>query len=419
MTMSLRLALTVVCGCLGVATAADPMPKSSSLPAPLPTKNGVQLAVADGTGPTREDALKAAYAAAVRQVADTFVATELLTGGDDKVLSETIRTAANAVVSEGKELSVAKEGKEWRARVIARVAPLKLLGQLQAAKVPVKEAAAAVDGANEFAKVASRLESEKAAAAWFAFLLRDYPFGCYKAEIVSQEEDKEKTTEKEMVWNVEVCYTIDEAKYQAFAIVLAESCEHLSLKPPVACSAQTMFNSDWQGKSKVWGTYFPDTRSLEKWCNDPSNRATLIRVVTEVKNNTSAGQGSRKPKNDEEYLLAGRAFALPKSVYAVFDQIRVDKPSFMTNISMIESGGKVVAGWNEYWKHMSSAPQPFIDANSDNNSIVIQPSLIRSSYGVSPGSHYAPKFESIFPIRIPLADLRRVAKTEVKIVPRK
>lgn len=401
------LALSLLGQALGSVPAAD---TPAEVPPPLPEKNGVQLVIAKGSGTTREAALKSAYADAVGQVANTFVAPDLLTGGNDKVLAATILTATTGVVSEVKEVKAWEEKGVWRVEIQAKVAPLKLSEKLREAKLPVRAPVVKVDGQTEVAKLATRLKAAKDAAAWFEYVLRDYPFGCGKSEILAQPTlDLRESTEDVAVWNVRVRHSVDAAAYKRMTDWLTESLEHLSVHPSAAFS----YVAIQQGGYPVAGG--DREESGGKWPKDhhrehPDSYFVLLAAgATETP--------FAKPKPGIRYKVTGRYYFLDKAVAEPFEAAWRNT-KICTRIALKDKDGKVVAQTEVDWDPYKSGETPLGILDSRYMSAYIQPSTTDTGGGGGLGN-FAPQHDGVYRVRMPQNDAGRVKTAEVEVIARR
>ncbi len=403
MRLLLPTLLLVSAGAL--APAADPPAKS---PNPMPEQNGVRLVLAEGTGTTREDALKAAYAAAVGQVAQTLVATERLTDKDDKVVKDVVLSVAKGVVDQAKEVSAREEKGVWRVWVQARVQALDVADSLIKNQVPVRPVVA-VDGATEFAKTATQLKAGKDAAAWFSNLFRDYPCGCYKVEIDKDRSgiDKRQTTETTAYYNVMVRHTIDPVAYKKAAALLTESLEFLSIKPstPFSYVSTQYGQAEFASHSRGLGTR-PDDLAASRAGGDTYGTYFVL-LATGIKSEPFVVRGGTS--KGVAHTISGRCYVLDKAVADPF--VALAKVRVATVVKFKDKDGKVVATNELEWSVWDSRnPLPLVQ--TDHMTAYIQPSAQGGHrYGV-----FYPHLHRNIEVRLPLRDLERVTSAEAEVV---
>lgn len=390
--------------------AAEP---PSSVPAPLPEKNGSQLVIGVGTGTTREDALKAAYASAVGQVAETLVARERLTGANDTVLKNLILTAANGVVSEAKEISATETAGLWRVRVQGKVAPLKLSAEITKAALPLRKVD--VDGEGDFAKITSRQQAGRDAAAWFAYLLKDYPFGCSTAQVVTSEIVPEKTDEKKATYAVRVRHAIDMETYAKIAAVLEASLDHLSVHPSQPFSYRYEYWPKLGGNpNKVKGdTPYEVSRTLRDDLAKLYDKRQFVFVAVTNKATKVAVQFDPQDPTGFGYEVAGRCYFLPPAVADVFDATK-SGVRLGTRVMLKDADGKVVAEHIDGKQYISVTALSLLGGWGYKSEYHFMPKVKEGGYG-SPGD-VKPVHEMVYFVELPLDAVLRVKKADVEVI---
>jgi hypothetical protein len=398
-----------------LASAADSPQPAADTPAPLPEKNGARLAIGKGTGTTREDALKAAYANAVKSVAGTLVAQEReVDTQTDKVVRSLNLDAANGIISEVKEIEVREVAPgQWRATIQAKIVPLKLTAELEKAKVPLRKAE--IDGEGDFARITSRQKAAKDAAAWFHYLLKDNPYGCFKAEVLTTKDLPEKSDEKRVTYAVTVRLSIDFAAYDRIAAALAASLEHLSLRPSGAFEYEYHcweWNNTTQSPRLIKGTdpeRIPGSLGDDVTKEFEKRQIAFVALVTKATPVTVDADRNYGPGHG--YRVSGRYFILDRAVATAFENAY--KVRFGTRVRFNDADGKMVAERLDGQQYYGHTPLSLFGGRGSDTFFVMP--TCRSGGGWS-YNHVKPVHDEVILISLPLNDVRQIKTSTAEVV---
>lgn len=203
-------------------------------PAVKPRNGGgvkeVQTVFAEGVGTTREEALKDAFRAAVRQVVGEVVDGETLVKNEDLVKDEVL-TYSDGFIPKHKVTSEKHANGLFRVSILASVQRRSVIMKLKAAHITLK----ALDGQSLYGSLVTELDAEKDAAALVAKVLEGFPDNCLEARVVGQPKTLTKSgSDATLVINIQLAPS--KAAYEAFA---ARMCHALDK----SCKAKGEFTS--------------------------------------------------------------------------------------------------------------------------------------------------------------------------------
>jgi hypothetical protein len=170
-----------------------------------------QTVVAEGVGTTKEEALKDAFRAAVRQVVGEVVDGETLVKNDDLVKDQVL-TYSDGFIPKHEEVSVRREGGLFRMTIRAQVERRGVIMKLKAANVAIK----VVDGQSMFGNIASQLGAEQDATALVRKALEGFPGNCIDVNVVGEPQLLDKDQEKAKI-EVRIAFRVNSEAYLAFA----------------------------------------------------------------------------------------------------------------------------------------------------------------------------------------------------------
>ena len=189
-------------------------------------KNGgkdTQTVFAEGVGTSREEAIKDAFRAAVRQVVGEVVDGETIVKNEELVKDQVL-TYSDGFIPEHKVTSEKHANGLFHVGIQATVQRRSVIMKLKAANITLK----AVDGQSLYGSIVTQIGAEKDAAALVAKALEGFPDNYLEARVVGEPKTLEKTdSEATLAINVELAPS--QATYKAFAArlcqTLAKSCK--------------------------------------------------------------------------------------------------------------------------------------------------------------------------------------------------
>jgi hypothetical protein len=361
-------------------------------PAPLRSKDGFHLVLAQGAGMTHDEALKDALRSAIQQVVKTMVRSETVTD-KDKVIKDEILTAAVGLVEGYKERSILQKGGLWRVEIVARVSDKKMSAQLERSKVPVRRTG--VDGEGIFAEAVSEMQGERDTIQWVKHLLKDYPWDCFKAEVAEYKEVPNKRTDTTMTLNFKTKYSVDVEQYKKTAAWLCETLEPLSVRKPVSFTlfanelspAPTYCRLDWD---KVHKPKIDESRHFSAW------------IMTSVKDTgldePFGASGVRK-----QFKLTGNSFVLHQKAFKLFqDKTYESANRLFIRVKLYDKSGKLLMETD------ARVPRRGL-VEYHQSDLMIQPSLSFGAY-FSLWQHHDVE------VTMPIEQVRLVSRVEMSVV---
>lgn len=201
-----------------VATAGKPATKDKRADGGKNT----QVVFAEGVGTTKEEAIKDAFRAAVRQVVGEIVDGETLVT-NESLVKDQVLTYSDGFIPEHKELSTTRENGLFRVSVQARVQRRSLIEKLGAARITLKN----LDGQSLYGQVITEVAAEKDAAALIGKALEGFPDQYLEAKVVGEPNVLKKSdSDAVLEFHVEIAPNL--VAYKAFANRLCKTLEAIS-----------------------------------------------------------------------------------------------------------------------------------------------------------------------------------------------
>jgi hypothetical protein len=199
------------------------VPEDEGRPTPKPATasdaKDAQTVFAEGVGTTREEALKDAFRAAVRQVVGEVVDGETLVKNEELVKDQVL-TYSDGFIPEHKVTSEKHENGLFRVGIRASVQRRSVIMKLKAANVTLKS----LDGQSLYGSIVTQVVAEKDATALVAKALEGFPDNYLEARVVGEPKTLDKTdSEATLAINVELAPS--QATYKAFAARLCQTLE--------------------------------------------------------------------------------------------------------------------------------------------------------------------------------------------------
>ena len=202
-----------------VAAAPDERPAPTAKPAAASgDAKDTQPVFAEGVGTTKEEALKDAFRAAVRQVVGEAVDAETIVKNEELVRDQVL-TYSDGFIPQHKVTSEKRDNGLFRVGILATVQRRSVIMKLKAADVTIKK----VDGQSLYGSIVTQVAAEKDAAALMAKALEGFPDNYMEAHAVGEPKVLKRTdSEATLLINVE--FTPSMVAYKAFA---ARVCKNL------------------------------------------------------------------------------------------------------------------------------------------------------------------------------------------------
>jgi hypothetical protein len=197
-------------------TGEAPITKSKPAASVSDVQNA-QTVFAEGVGTSKEEALKDAFRAAVRQVVGEIVDSETLVNNEELVKDQVL-TYSDGFIPEHKVTSEKHDNGLFRVSIQAKVQRRSVIMKLSAANITTKELA----GQSMFGELATQLQAENDAAAIVRKALEGvpdmpgFPLNILTAEIVGKPEIVEKNAENATL-AIRVATRVDVKSFDAFA----------------------------------------------------------------------------------------------------------------------------------------------------------------------------------------------------------
>ena len=193
--------------------------KPVAKPAEKSDNKDTQTVFAEGVGTTKEEALKDAFRAAVRQVVGEVVDGETLVKNEELVKDQVL-TYSDGFIPEHKVTSDKHENGIFRVGIQAKVQRRSVVMKLKAAKITLKN----LDGQSLYGNIVTQVGAEKDAAALVVKALEGFPDNCLEARVVGEPKTLEKTdSEATLAINVEFAPSL--AGYNTFASKFCQTLE--------------------------------------------------------------------------------------------------------------------------------------------------------------------------------------------------
>ncbi|MEI8376080.1 MAG: SHD1 domain-containing protein [Planctomycetota bacterium] len=311
-----------------VAAAPDERPASTAKPAAASgDAKDTQTVFAEGVGSTKEEALKDAFRAAVRQVVGEAVDAETIVKNEELVRDQVL-TYSDGFIPEHKVTSEKRDNGLFRVGILAKVQRRSVIMKLKAANVTAKS----FDGQSVYGSIVTEIAAEKDAAALVAKALEDFPGNYVEASVVGPPKTLAKSdSEVTLAFNVEFVPSID--AYNAFA---------------------TRFCRTLRGISKSSGEF---TSVIQA-----SDKSKALYVRSEQFDHVCVGWAPKLAGWDSgrglRWKFDGFAFVVAKSVskdysriswnYFVLDAavrdaaVRAASRSVICKLSLVDSGGQLL-----------------------------------------------------------------------------
>ncbi len=179
----------------------------------------IQTVFAEGAGTTREEAIKDAFRAAVRQVVGEVVDGETIVKNEELVKDQVL-TYSDGFIPEHKITSEKHENGLFRIGIQAKVQRRSVIMKLKGANITLK----ALDGQSLYGSIVTQLGAEKDAAALVAKALEGFPDNYLEARVVGEPRTT-ATTDSEATLVVNVEFAPSTAAYNKFASKLCKTLE--------------------------------------------------------------------------------------------------------------------------------------------------------------------------------------------------
>ena len=184
-----------------------------------PQAKDTQTVFAEGVGTTKEEALKDAFRAAVRQVVGEAVDAETIVKNEELVKDQVL-TYSDGFIPEHKVTSEKRDNGLFRVGILAKVQRRSVIMKLKAANITLKN----LDGQSLYGSIVTQIAAEKDAAALVAKALEGFPDNYMEAHAVGEPKVLERTdSEATLLINVEFAPSM--VAYKAFAARFCKTLE--------------------------------------------------------------------------------------------------------------------------------------------------------------------------------------------------
>jgi len=218
--------------------------------------NNTQVVFAEGLGTTKEEAIKDAFRAAVRQVVGEVVDGETLVK-NETLVKDQVLTYSDGFIPEHKELSTTKENGLFRVSIQARVQRRSLIQKLSAARITLKN----LDGQSLYGQVVTEVAAEKDSAALVSKALEGFPEQYLEAKVVGEPKVLKKT-DSDAVLELHVEITPNVIAYKTLANRLCKTLEAIS-KHKGKFSTVSKARSGNRGRAEFVLTEYADNSVME------------------------------------------------------------------------------------------------------------------------------------------------------------
>jgi hypothetical protein len=191
--------------------------KPTAKPAAKNDDNDTQTVFAEGVGTTREEAIKDAFRAAVRQVVGEVVDGETIVKNEELVKDQVL-TYSDGFIPEHKVTSEKHDKGLFRVGIQAKVQRRSVIMKLKGANITLRS----LDGQSLYGSIVTQIGAEKDAAGLVAKAMEGFPDQYLEARVVGEPKTTAKTdSEATIVVNVEFAPSL--AAYKVFASKLCRS----------------------------------------------------------------------------------------------------------------------------------------------------------------------------------------------------
>jgi hypothetical protein len=227
----------------GPLAVSDDEAKPSVNPIGPVAGGDTQTVFAEGVGTTKEEALKDAFRAAVRQVVGEVVNGETIVENEELVKDQVL-TYSDGFIPEHKVTSEKHDNGLFRIGIRAKVQRRSVIMKLKGANITLKS----VDGQSLYGSIVTQIGAEKDAVALVAKVLEGFPDNYLEARVVGEPETLTKSdSEATLVINVE--FAPSQAAYKTFATKLCHTLEG-------SCKMKGEFTTELAKERAQGGEYF-------------------------------------------------------------------------------------------------------------------------------------------------------------------
>ena len=224
----------------GDETQASAKPKAES------AGSDIQTVFAEGVGSTKEEALKDAFRAAVRQVVGEVVDGETLVKNEELVKDQVL-TYSDGFIPEHKVTSEKRDNGLFRVSIRAKVQRRSVIMKLKAANITLKN----LDGQSLYGSIVTQIGAEKDASALVAKAFDGFPDHYLEAHLVNEPKVLEKT-DSQATLLATVQFVPNLEAYKTFATRLCQTLDGVAKQ-------KGEFSTVLRTRSFVKGTNFFDS----------------------------------------------------------------------------------------------------------------------------------------------------------------
>ncbi|MCY2986742.1 MAG: SHD1 domain-containing protein [Planctomycetota bacterium] len=222
-----------------------------------------QTVVAEGVGISKEESLKDAFRAAVRQVVGEVADSETLVKNDELVKDQVL-TYSDGFIPKHEEVSIKREGGLFRTTIVAQVERRSVIAKLESARITMRR----VDGKGMFSSVVTELDAEKNAANLVEKVLEGFPLSCLEVQVVGEPRILSKANNDATI-AITVDYHADIKAFDTFAARLHDLLKHVAKKHgsfSVAASRDrssgVLLIGEDDKKLSIWSRHIPSLDEL-------------------------------------------------------------------------------------------------------------------------------------------------------------